>query len=48
MKKRAAKYVSYFLIIKSKAMNTNKKDPGTSTSAQEGGCCGGLGNWGCC
>ena len=35
--------VSYFFIIKSKAMNTNtKNDPGN------GGCCGGVTDWGCC
>jgi hypothetical protein len=35
-----------FFIIKSKAMNTNQKDPGTTTS--DGGCCGGIADWGCC
>lgn len=42
MKKPVVNNVSYFLIIKSKAMNTNMNDPGN------GGCCGGLGDWGCC
>ena len=35
---------------KSKAMNTIRQhnDPNPSANAQDGGCCGGLGDWGCC
>lgn len=46
MKKPVVKYVSYFFIIKSKAMMTNTQhfnDPGN------GGCCGGsITDMGCC
>jgi hypothetical protein len=51
MKKPVANKDSFYFLIssalygaegKSKAMKTNMKDPGN------GGCCGGLGDWGCC
>jgi hypothetical protein len=46
MKKPVVRYVSYYFIIKSKAMKANiqqTNDPGN------GGCCGGgLTDWGCC
>ncbi len=36
---------NYFLTIKSKAMNTNQKDPGCCTT--NSGCCG-ITEMGCC
>ena len=40
-----ANVVNYFLTIKSKAMNTNQKDPGCCTT--NSGCCG-ITDMGCC